>query len=254
MKKSFNELKKQKKQFLGTFAMIPAPEVVELAAYSGFDFIVIDEEHTPWASETAINMVRAAEASDMLPLIRVPEGSEVYIKKALDTGASGIIVPNIFSPEILETAVRFAKFSPMGARGACPCVRANQYGAGGSSYYQCSNRDISVIALVEGIEGIKNFDKIIEVPNVDAIYLGPVDLSLSLGLDGDIYHPKVVEGLEEMMKKAKDKGLCLGIFCMDKADAQKWFDKGVDFVIFNTDTVLFYEKFKDVVDSLKMQR
>jgi 2-keto-3-deoxy-L-rhamnonate aldolase RhmA len=253
MKKNFKALI-GKRPFLGTFVMISAPEVVEIVACAGMDFIGIDEEHTPFTSETAINLLRAADAYDMPAIVRIPEGTEVYIKKALDIGASGIIIPNIATAKQLEEAIRFAKFSPMGARGACPCVRANQYGAGDNCYYPNANRDTGIIALVEGVEGIRNFDEIINVANVDAIYLGPVDLSLSLGLPGDIYHPKVTSALEEMVKKTKAMGKCIGMFSMKLDDARMWLDKGVDFVLFNTDTVLFYEKYKEVVDGVGLRR
>lgn len=94
MKKNFKALI-GKRPFLGTFVMISAPEVVEIVACAGMDFIGIDEEHTPFTSETAINLLRAADAYDMPAIVRIPEGTEVYIKKALDIGASGIIIPNI---------------------------------------------------------------------------------------------------------------------------------------------------------------
>jgi 2-keto-3-deoxy-L-rhamnonate aldolase RhmA len=254
MKKSFKELIKTKRQFIGSFVMIPAPEVVEIAAYSGLDFIGIDEEHTQFASETAANLLRAAEAADVPCVIRVPEGSEVYIKKALDIGAAGIIIPNIAERHQLEKAVRFAKFSPMGARGACPCVRANQYGRGDNRYYDISNRDTAVMALVEGTDGINNFDEIITVPGVDAIYLGPVDLSLSLGLGGDIYDRRVTDALEIMIKKTQAKGICIGVFSMKIDDAKKWLGKGVDFIMFNTDTVLFQEKYQEVVEGIGLRK
>lgn len=250
MKRRFSELKESGRSFIGTGIMIPAAEMVEIAGYAKFDFVVIDEEHTQFESETAIDLVRAAEAADIIPIIRVPEVSEVYLKKALDTGVSAVVVPNITDKEAAEKAVYYSKFAPIGGRGACPCVRANQFGKGDKSYYEKANRDVSVIALIEGAEGMKNFDEIIDVQGIDAIYIGPVDLSVSMGFQGDIYNPRVVDAMEKLIGKAQKKGHIVGTYCTDINDAKKWISKGVNFIDFSTDTVLFMEKCQGIVNAL----
>lgn len=251
MKRHFGEIRDSKRNYIGTGIMIPTPAMVEIAGYAGFDFVVIDEEHAEFGSETAIDLVRAAEAANIIPIIRVPEVSEVNLKKALDTGVSGVVVPNINSRQAAEEAVYYSRFAPLGARGACPCVRANRYGLGDNNYYENANRDVAVIALIEGVEGMKNFDQIISVPGIDAIYIGPVDLSLSMGLNGDIYNPKVIAAMEEMLGKAKRKGHIVGTYCADVSEAKKWMSKGVDFIDFSTDSVMFMEKCRDTVQSIQ---
>lgn len=253
MKRRFREIRNAERSYIGTGIMIPTPAMVEIAGYTGFDFVVIDEEHAEFGPETAIDLVRAAEASDIIPIIRVAQVSEVNLKKALDTGVSGVVVPNISSRQAAEEAVCYSRFAPQGARGACPCVRANQYGMGNADYYENANRDVAVIALVEGVEGMKNFDEIISVPGIDAIYIGPVDLSISMGLNGDIYHPKVIAAMEEMIAKAKRQGHIVGTYCVDVAEARKWMAKGVDFIDFSTDSVMFMEKCRDTVRALNQQ-
>jgi len=251
MKRRFGELKESGRSFIGTGIMIPAAEMVEIAGYAKFDFVIIDEEHTQFESQTAIDLVRAAEAADIIPIIRVPEVSEVYLKKALDTGASAVVVPNISDREAAEKAVYYSRFAPVGGRGACPGVRANRFGAGGSSYYQNANRDVTVIALIEGAKGMENFDEIIGVPGIDAIYIGPVDLSVSMGLQGDVYHPRVIEAMERLIAKAQAKGHVVGTYCTDIADAKKWIGKGVNFIDYSTDTTMFMEKCQEAVKALK---
>lgn len=250
MKRRFSELKEAGRSFIGTGIMIPAPEMVEIAGYAKFDFVVIDEEHTQFESETAIDLVRAAEAADIIPIIRVPEVSEVYLKKALDTGVSAVVVPNITDREAAEKAVYYSRFAPIGGRGACPCVRANQFGKGDTCYYEEANRDVSVIALIEGAEGMKNFDEIIDVKGIDAIYIGPVDLSVSMGLQGDVYNPRVVEAMEKMIIKAQKKGHIVGTYCSEINDAKKWIGKGVNFIDYSTDSVMFMEKCQGIVSDL----
>ena len=247
MKRRFGELKESGRSFIGTGIMIPAAEMVEIAGYAGFDFVIIDEEHTQFASETSIDLVRAAEASDIIPIIRVPEVSEVYLKKALDTGASAVVVPNICDRRSAEEAVYYSRFAPAGGRGACPGVRANRFGMGDNGYYENANRDVSVIALIEGAKGMENFDEIIGVKGIDAIYIGPVDLSMSMGLQGDVYNPRVVEAMERMIAKAQGKGHVVGTYCTQIDDAKKWIARGVNFIDYSTDTSMFMEICQGVV-------
>ena len=247
MKRSFHELKDAGRSFIGTGIMIPAAEVVEIAGYAKFDFVIIDEEHTQFGAEMSINLVRAAEAADIIPIIRVAEVSEVYLKKALDTGVSAVVVPNISDRKSAEEAVYYSHFAPIGGRGACPCVRANQFGKGDNSYYAEANRDVAVIALIEGAKGMENFDEIIEVEGIDAIYIGPVDLSVSMGLQGDINSPLVIEAMEKLISKAQRKGRLVGTYCVDINEAKKWINKGVNFIDFNTDTVMLMEKCLEIV-------
>jgi len=250
MKRRFSEIKDAGRSFIGTGIMIPAAEVVEIAGYAKFDFVIIDEEHTQFGAETSINLVRAAEASDIIPIVRVPEVSEVYLKKALDTGASGVVVPNISDREAAEKAVYYSRFAPDGGRGACPCVRANKFGLGDNSYYSDANRDVSIIALIEGAKGMENFDEIIDVKGIDAIYIGPVDLSVSMGLAGDVYNPRVIEAMEKLIDKAQKRGHIVGTYCTDINDARKWIARGVNFIDYSTDTVMFMEKCRDAVMAL----
>ena len=128
---AFSELLKEQKPFLGTFVQSAAPEFVEASAYAGFRFAAIDLEHTYYGVEKMAELVRAGEAAGLSMLARVPALDAVWIKKSLDLGAAGVIVPNIDTAEQAAEAVRLSKFTPEGTRGACPGVRANRYGAEG---------------------------------------------------------------------------------------------------------------------------
>lgn len=238
----------QKRPALGMFSMIPEAAAVEIIGYAGFDFVILDEEHTPFTSRETIQLVRAAECSGMAALVRVPEIREVYIKKALDSGASGIMVPNISNRQMVEEAIALAKFSPEGCRGACPCVRANRYG-GGENYYERANGEIAVVALIEGRGGLDNFADILRTPKLDAICLGPVDLSVSLGCGGDTDHPAVEAALEKMIREAKSAGVCTGIFTMSKEAGTRYLSFGADYLVFGTDTTMFYEKCREIRSS-----
>lgn len=248
MYKSFKELKSSGRKLLGMFVQSRSEEIVEIIGHAGFDFVIIDMEHGPFDIEGALRLVRAAEAVGITPIVRVPENSNIAILKALDIGASAIVVPGISSREDAEKAIKASKYGPIGVRGACPCVRANKYGGGYRDYLTRANEETSVILLVEGKEGVTAFDEIISLPHIDGIMLGPFDLSVSLGVPGNIYDPLVRNSLKEMAQKAKEKSIYVGTFSVSLDDVKEWFSIGLNYVAYNVDTLLFYETCKKARD------
>lgn len=198
------------KTVFGTWAQIGSPEVVETIGYQGYDFVIIDMEHGQITIETAGAMVRAAEATHISPIIRVPYNEASMIMHALDSGADGVLVPGICSKEAAEAAVKAAKYAPLGSRGACPWVRAAQYySRDWAVHVKHSNEDTMVWLLVEGKEGVDNFDEILKVPHIDGIVTGPVDLAETLGISGQLEHPMLQKALENMANKAKEQNIHL---------------------------------------------
>lgn len=254
MKINFQSLLAEKKPILGTFLQSAAPEFVEAAAYAGFRYAAVDLEHTYYGVEKAAELIRAGEAADLAMLVRVPSLDATWIKKSLDFGASGVIVPNVDTPEQAAQAVQLCRFIPEGIRGACPGVRANRYGAGGSEYYGDSNRDVAVIVLVESPEGTRNFDAIVETSGLTAVFLGPVDLSVAMGLKGDITAPQVQEALLTMIHKANVAGIPVGALGMDVAFARHLFAEGLDFLAYGIDTILMYQKCREIMESILVSR
>ena len=246
----FQQLLSEKKPFLGTFVQSGSPEFLEAAGYAGFRFAAIDLEHAYYGVETLVQMLRAGEAAGMSMLARVPCLDATWIKKSLDAGAAGIIVPNIDTAEQAAEAVRLCRFTPDGVRGACPGVRANRYGAGGSEYYENANRDTAVMALIESPEGVKNFDEIVRVPGLTAVFLGPVDLSVAMGLKGDANAPAVREALLTMVDKAKATDVPVGALGLDPAFARELFARGLDFLAYGIDTILMYQKCREIVEAV----
>ena len=242
----FSELLQEQKPFLGTFVQSAAPEFVEASAYAGFRFAAIDLEHTYYGVEKMAELVRAGEAAGLSMLARVPALDAVWIKKSLDLGAAGVIVPNIDTAAQAVEAVRLSKFTPEGIRGACPGVRANRYGAGGQEYYEKANRETVVIALVESPEGVKNFDEILRVPGLTAVFLGPVDLSVSMGLKGNLSAPEVRQALLTMVEKARRAGVPVGALGLDPAFVRELFAHGLDFLAYGIDTILMYQKCREI--------
>lgn len=193
---------------VGTWVQIAAPEIVEAAGYQGFDFVIIDMEHGHFGFDTAHQMVRAADAAGVAPVVRVPALDESAILKVLDMGAMGVLVPGVSTRQDAERAVRAAKYAPWGTRGACPWTRATGYEtADWQRHAEWSNAETMVWLLVEGTAGVDNFDDILAVPHVDALMMGPFDLSQSLGVAGQLEHPRLSAALATMAEKAAARGV-----------------------------------------------
>lgn len=238
----FQNLLDEKQPFLGSFIQSAAPEFVEASAYAGFRFAAIDLEHTYYGVEKLAELIRAGEAVGLSMLARVPALDAIWLKKSLDLGAAGVIIPNVDTAEQAAEAVRLCKFIPQGIRGACPGVRANRYGAGGSEYYERANRETVVIALVESPEGVRNFKDILRTPGLTAVFLGPVDLSVAMGLKGDVNAPEVRESLMSMVRQAKAAGVPVGALGLEPVFVRELFSQGLDFLAYGIDTILMYQK------------
>ena len=239
------------KPFLGTFLQSASPEFLEAAGYAGFRFAAVDLEHASFGVETLVALLRAGQAADLAMLARVTGLDGAQIKKALDVGADGIIVPNIDTAEQAAQAVALGKFTPQGIRGACPGVRANRYGAGGAEYYETANRETVVIPLIESPLGVKNFDAILAVPGISAVFLGPIDLSVAMGLKGDVGAPAVQAALLSCVDKARAAGIPVGALSMDPAFIKRLFAHGLNFLAYGIDTLLMYQTCRSIRDSVQ---
>lgn len=193
---------------LGTWAQMGSAEFCEISGRSGLDFVIVDMEHGSFGLETAVNMMRAADATGASPIIRVPDAGKSTIAKVLDAGAHGVLVPSVGTAETARAIVEAAYYSPRGMRGACPCVRGNGYGVQPwSEYIHWCDKTVMVSIIIETPEGVANFREIVAVPGLDVIALGPFDLSQAMGFNGDWKHPAVRKKQEEIVDAALNNGL-----------------------------------------------
>ena len=252
MANTFKTLLKDQGYLLGPFMKLDSPTVVELAALGGFDFVIIDTEHGPLDVLTAENMVRAAHMRDMLAIIRVGENDPLMISRALDIGADGVQIPQISNAADAIRAVHAAKFFPEGERGVCRYVRAAEYtNIKKADYFRQANQNTVVIVHIEGQEGLKNLDGILHVPGVDVLFIGPYDLSQSLGIPGEVDNPRVVAEIEKILVQAKDTGKTIGIFVEDVETAKKYISKGIQYISYSVDVGLILSQFKGVTSQVK---
>ena len=221
---------------IGTIVTLPTPEVAEILAGLGFDWLFIDGEHAPIGARDAQALLQAA-GPDCPCLVRVPAGDEVWIKKALDIGAAGVIVPQVHSAEQAEQVVRLCKYPPRGARGV-GVARAHGYGRRFTEYLATANDEVTVVIQAESAEAVDNIDSIVQVPGIDAVLIGPYDLSSSLGKTGQLDDPAVTGAIAAIRESCEQAGIKLGVFGLDAAAVQPFIAQGFSLIAVGIDAVL----------------
>lgn len=226
---------------LGPFMKTDDPAFVEASGYAGFDFAILDMEHGPSSLKTMENNVRAAQISGLLPIIRVRDKFPETISQALDVGTAGIQIPQIRSAEEVRMVLSAAKFHPDGERGVCRFVRAAHYSLEERQEYFRNANSMLVILQLEGVEAINNIDEIISETGYDILFIGPYDLSQSLGVTGDVTNEKVVSAISVIVDKAKSCGKVVGTFVDNMEAAMFWKAKGLQYICYSVDAGIYAE-------------
>ena len=224
----------------GVFVETRSPEAVECLGLAGFDFCIIDREHGDYSPEATTDLMRAATLAGVAPLVRVRRNEPGEILEALDLGAVGLHVPQIASPEEAARAVSAARFPPAGERGFNPFVRAANYGATAAvEFRRQADEDTLLVLHIEGAKALAEVDAILATPGVDVAFLGPYDLSQTIGLPGEVTHPRVREALRKVVEAGRTHGVAVGCFANDLDLAAVWIAEGVSYLAYSVDTQLF---------------
>lgn len=245
----FKEKLAQGKPVLGLFMKTIDPSFVEIVGYAGYDFAILDMEHGPIGFETLQRLLSATENSGVLSIVRTQDSQEHSICKPLDLGCCAIQVPQIQDRIQAETVVKRAKFHPKGARGVCRFVRSAKFSSMQRNEYFSKANDSIVILQIEGASAIENIDEILSVDDVDIIFIGPYDLSQSLGCPGDINNPKVIKLMTLIVEKSLSRGKYVGTFVDTIENVKLWHKVGVQFFAYSVDVGMFY----DALSSMKKQ-
>jgi 4-hydroxy-2-oxoheptanedioate aldolase len=235
----------------GPFMKTGDAAFVECAGHAGFDFAILDMEHGPVDFFNLQNLIRGAEASGILPIVRTCDSSETAISKALDLGAKGIQVPQIQSAEEAREVIKAAKYFPKGERGVCRFVRAANYSSTPRNEYFESANEALVILQVEGKQVLNQLDSILAVEGLDILFIGPYDLSQSLGVPGQVSHPTVIEAIQGIAEQAKKAGVVIGVFCDTFEAAALWRNAGIQYLSYSVDVGIFTEACASIVNQLK---
>ncbi len=241
---------------VGTFVMqFAVPSIATILASAGADYIIVDMEHTAFTMETVGSIVRAARGSDLPSIVRVPAIERHFISRALDVGASGVMIPCVESAEDVEKVVKSAKYAPEGNRGVAFGVGHDDFGdfrkLDGVSYIAQANREIFLIGQIETVRGVENIDEILAAGGLDGIFIGPYDLSTSMGIAGQLDHPRMVESIEMVIAKVKAHGVVLGSYVNDYESGKRWLEAGVQLIACGNDAFLFTCKFAEENEKFK---
>jgi 4-hydroxy-2-oxoheptanedioate aldolase len=217
---------------VGTWLTLSDPTVAQLMARVGFDWLTVELEHSPTSLESAAQMFAIAGGNGAVPLVRVPHNSVAHIKRVLDTGAWGVIVPMVNSRAEAEAVVRAARYRPIGERSIGGAQHAASFGTDPAKYYARANDEILVIVMAEHVDAVERIDAIVSVPGIDAVFVGPNDLHASLGLPPafDSDHPAFNQALRRILAAAKAHGLPAGIHVPDAAHARRRIEEGWQFI------------------------
>ncbi|MGC8777071.1 MAG: HpcH/HpaI aldolase family protein [Candidatus Caldatribacteriaceae bacterium] len=218
---------------LGTWVSFTDPTVTELLSGAGYDFLVLDMEHAPLTIET-VQLHLLALRGETVGIVRVPWNDPVHLKRALDIGAQGAMIPMVTTKEEAERAVASCLYPPSGIRGFGP-RRASLYDRLGEAYLKKA-QEVLVMIQIEHVEAVNHLDQILQARGIGALFIGPWDLSGSLGLLGQIRHPRVVSAIDQVIAKARERNIPVGIATpLPEEEAWQWIEKGVQFLTVGTD-------------------
>jgi len=221
---------------LGSWIMMNTPMSVEVMSLAGFDWLVVDIEHTAIDLETTQSLITTIQAKGIKALVRVSKNEEVVIKKVLDMGADGIIVPMVSSKEDAKQAVDYAKYPPFGKRGV-GLYRAQKFGTAFEEYKKWVDEELVIIAQIEHIDAVNNIDEILQVEGIDGTIIGPYDLSGSMGYPGEFEREDVKEAVQKVLDKCKEHNMPSGFHVVD-TDPKKLqlkIDAGCTFLAYGID-------------------
>lgn len=257
--KNFSHKKSTLKQSLtdnkltiGSWLTIPHQAIVEILSSAGFEWLTIDIEHSAIDFETTQNLIGHIQANDMEALVRVSKNDEVIIKRVMDAGANGVIVPMVKNAEEAKQAVSYVKYPPFGKRGV-GLSRAQHYGTAFDSYKKWVQEESIVIVQVEHIESVDNLEAILDVDGVDGIIVGPYDLSASMGKPGMFNDDDVKEVLNRIDKITLQKKKPLGFHVIDSNHLKMMekIEKKYSFLAFSLDFFFLGDKARDEMKLLK---
>ncbi len=235
---------------IATLVIVPRIEIVEIVAAAGYDAVVLDQEHGPISIDVLPALIAAAQGANLACIVRVAECRSQQIEAALDAGADGVLVPHVGSAAAAAEIVAATRFAPEGRRSANPYVRAAGF-LGDPAFYDRSNARCACLAMVEGQAGVDAVDAILATPGLDGIFVGPVDLSSSLGYHGQPEHPAVVEAVRELVERGREQGVVTAVFAPTAAAARRWLDLGVRLVGLSVDTAAILAGFRAQLDELR---
>lgn len=233
------------------------PSIIEILGNTGFDFYMLDMEHTRINRETMEHCIRAADAAGITTIVRVTENEPGLIRHTQEAGAQGVVVPRVKTPDDVQKIIDAVRYSPEGKCGVCPLVRAANYSNESyEEYIEYSNQNTMIIPLLEDKTGFDNAEEIFAMlkPEVDAVGTGMGDLRFSIrkrGEKADPQHPYIKEAADKVVKLSKKTGVPIMDMAFSPENARETIDRGTRILLYSLDQMLFYKLCKEIVKSVK---
>jgi 2-keto-3-deoxy-L-rhamnonate aldolase RhmA len=224
---------------IGSLVTLPSPEVADIMATVGFDYLWVETEHSSMGFVHAQHLIQAVGGRCPC-LVRIPDKQEVWVKKALDIGCDGIVVPQIRSAAEARQIVEWSLYPPEGRR-SVGVSRAHGYGMAFRHTIDTANDELVIVVQAEHADAVREIASIVEVPGITAVLIGPFDLSASLGVVGEPDHPRVVEAIEAVRQHCQVAGMPLGIFASDTDMAKKYIGQGIRLIALSMDAVFLWQ-------------
>ncbi|HUU51391.1 MAG TPA: aldolase/citrate lyase family protein [Candidatus Heimdallarchaeota archaeon] len=249
MKESFRQRLKQGDLLIGTFMTLPSSEIAEIFAETGYDWLFVDMEHTTLDVKD-VQCILQAVGKKCSCIVRVPSSDETWLKKVLDAGVDGVIIPHVNTADEVRRIVKTCLYPPEGSR-SVGLARAQKYGLQFEDYVKNANQTVAIIPQIEHIDGVQNIEEIVKVPGISAIFIGPYDLSGSLGKLGEIHDPQVQKSIAKIYDSCTQAGLPVGIFSMDTEVASFYIEHGFTLITVGMDILFIGDSAKDTLRKLR---
>lgn len=238
------------RRLLGTFVVIPSVEVVEIIGAAGFDVVVIDAEHGPFAIGDLTRLVAAAQGAGLFAVVRVAQLDRQAIGALLDIGADGVLVPHVASGAAAGAAVAAARYPSEGIRSLHGGVRGARYGAD-PNYIDSANKRCAVLVMCEDVEAVEALEDLVATPGLDSLFVGPYDLSAAMGYPGQPALPVVEETVARVLARAQEAGIAASLMAVSPQAARRWFDGGARLVLVTVDTSVLLAGYRSLAEIVR---
>ena len=241
---------------IGTFVLeFGGSAIATLLASAGADFIIADLEHSSFSIETMGRIIRGARGANLPCIVRVPSLERHFVSRVLDAGATGVMIPRVESGEDLEKIRNWTQYAPQGDRGVAFGIGHTDYGdftkLDTREYVRRANEEILSIGQIETVKAVENLDDILAIGGLDVIFIGPYDLSTSMGISGELEHPLLLEAIKRVIALTQQHNVPLGCYVNDFESGKQWLKHGVQLIACGNDAFLLTCKFAEESQKFK---
>jgi 2-keto-3-deoxy-L-rhamnonate aldolase RhmA len=238
--------------FGSEISRLRSPEIARLYAAAGFDFIFIDMEHSAFGLETVGDIIALARIAGIVPIVRVPQAEYAFVARVLDQGAQGIIVPRVNDPQTVRDIVSWMRYPPDGIRGfADTAPQTDHQRVGVDEFIKANNHETLCVIQIERRRALENLDAMLAVPGVDVACMGCMDLSIDLGVPGQIEHPTMVAAIQQVVDAARRHNVASGIIIGQMDPINRWVRAGMRFASYATESLMLQDAAAAAVDRLR---